>query len=82
MYELRACLAHGEIKATATGIAIKHITFDGKAEKQLPIRQMSRVEMLEAISELETAQRLLHHQLGQIKAMVTKKKPDPGSSPE
>ena len=80
VYESRAFLAHGEIKATGHGIAIRHITFDGKAEKQLPIKQMSRIEMLEALAEMEEAQRLLHHQLGQIKAMVAKK-PNPGSSP-
>lgn len=32
VYETRAFLAHGKIKATARGITITHITFDGKAE--------------------------------------------------
>ncbi len=73
VYETRAFLAHGEIKATARGVAIKHITFDGKSEKQLPVKQLSRVEMLEALADLEAAQRLLHHQLGQIKALAIKK---------
>ena len=89
VYEIRAPLAHGEIKPTANGITIRHIAFDGKAEKQLPIRQMSRLEMLEALAEMEEAQRQLHHQLGQIKALAAKakpqarckEKPNPGSSP-
>ncbi len=81
VYERRASLAHGKIKATPNGIVIRHITFDGKAEKEFPVKQMSRIEMLEALAEIEDAQRLLHHQLGQIKAIVAKKKPDPGSSP-
>lgn len=79
VYETRAFLAHGEIKATPQGIAIRHVTFNGKAETQLPIIQMSRIDMLEALAEMEEAQRLLHHQLGQIKALAAKK-PDPGSS--
>lgn len=73
VYETRAVLAHGEIKASARGVEIKHITFDGKSEKQLPAKQMSRVEMLEALADMETAQRLLHQQLGQIKALAAKK---------
>ena len=81
IYETRAFLAHGEIKATPQGIAIRHITFSGGTEKQPPIKVMTRIEMLEALAEMEEAQRLLHHQLGQIKAMVAKNKPNPGSSP-
>lgn len=81
VYETRAFLAHGEIKATSQGITIRHITFDGKAEKQLPVRHMARIEMLEALAEMEEAQRLLHHQLGQIKAMAAKNQLNPGSSP-
>jgi len=73
VYETRAFLAHGEIKATGQGIEIKHITFDGKFEKQLPVKQMSRVEMLEALADMEMAQRLLHQQLGHIKALAVKK---------
>jgi hypothetical protein len=81
VYETRAFLAHGKIEATPQGITIRHITFDGKAEKQLPVKQMSRIEMLQALAEMEEAQKLLHHQLGQIKALALKnKKPDPRSS--
>lgn len=79
VYEARASLAHGEIKATDHGITIRHIAFDGKTEKQLPIKQMTRIEMLGALAEMEEAQRLLHHQLGQIKALAAKQR-DPGSS--
>ena len=88
VYETRAFLAHGEITATAQGIKIRHITFDGTSEKCLPIKQFSRLEMNRVLAETEAAQRLLHQQLGHIKALVAKgkptetiKNPDPGSSP-
>ncbi|TAD81808.1 MAG: hypothetical protein EAY70_04415, partial [Sphingomonadales bacterium] len=80
VYETRAFLAHGKIEATPQGITIRLITFDGKAEKQLPVKQMSRLEMLQALAEMEEAQTRFHHQLGQIKALALKnKKPNPGS---
>lgn len=81
VYELRAHLAHGEIKATAQGISVSHITFDGKAETRHPPKTYTRLEMLEMLANIEAAQKSLHHQLGQIKALALKKKPGPGSSP-
>lgn len=81
VYEVRAPLAHAEIKATAHGIIISHITFDGKAETRHPPVTYTQPEMLEILAKIEAAQKSLHHQLGQIKAMALKKKPDPGSSP-
>lgn len=81
VYELRAYLAHGTVKASGNGVVIQHTTYDGKTENRLPPRQLSRVEMLKALMDLEAAQKSLHHQLGQIKALALKKKPDPGSSP-
>lgn len=72
VYETRAFLAHGEIKATPHGLTIRHITFDGKTEKQLA-KHFSRKEMLETLAEMETAQRRLHSHLGQIKALAAKK---------
>jgi hypothetical protein len=80
VYEARAFLAHGEIKATAQGITIRHISFDGHGEKQLPLRQMSRFEMLEVLADIEAAQKLLHNALGQIKALAKKMRTGPGSS--
>jgi hypothetical protein len=86
--ELRAYLAHGTVKAAGTGVVIQHEAFDGKAEKRLPPRQLSRFEMLTVLAELEEVQTQLHQQLGHIKALAGKakplkanKKPDPGSSP-
>lgn len=70
IYETRAFLAHGEIKATANGITIRHIAFDGKTEKQFALKQLSRFEMLQALAEMEAAQKLLHQQLGHIKALA------------
>jgi hypothetical protein len=89
VYELRAFLAHGHIKATPSGIVIEQITFDGKTETRLPPRHLTRIEMLDALAELERAQMLLHQQLGHIKAAaaiakptpIEPKKPDPVSSP-
>jgi hypothetical protein len=75
LYETRAFLAHGEVKATPHGIAIRHITFDGKAEQRLAPKQISRFEMLALLAEMEDAQKALHHQLGQIKAMARAVKP-------
>lgn len=88
VHELRAYLAHGTVKASGTGVVIQHVAFDGKTEKRLPPRQLSRIEMLTVLAELEEVQMQLHQQLGHIKAMAAKvkplkaaKKPDPGSSP-
>ena len=71
VYATRAYLAHGQIKAKPDGIAIDLLTFDGKAEKRLPMKQMNKFEVLEALAEIEKAQRLLHHQLGQIRALAS-----------
>jgi hypothetical protein len=84
VYEVRAHLAHGEVKATTDGIIVKHITFDGKVETQHPPKTYSRLDMLETLADIEKAQKALHHQLGQIKALAAKaaplqKQPDPGS---
>lgn len=89
VYELRAYLAHGTVKAARNGVVIQHMTFDGKTERRLPNRQITRVGMLELLADLEQAQRLLHQQLGHIKALArgakprtaAPPKPDPGSSP-
>jgi len=84
IYHARAPLAHAEIKATAHGITVSHITFDGKAETRHPAKTYTRVEMLEILANIEAAQMALHDQLGQIKALamkMKKKKPSPGSSP-
>ena len=70
VYETRACLAHGKIKATPNGITVTHIAFDGKAERPAPPRHISRFEMLELLAEIERAQTRLHQQLGQIKALA------------
>lgn len=82
VYETRAYLAHGEIKTTAQGINVSHITFDGKTETRHPTKGFTRFEMLEMLADIEAAQQSLHHQLGQIKALAFKsQKPNPGSSP-
>lgn len=79
IYQSRAPLAHAEIKATAHGISVNHVTFDGKAEKRHPPKNYTRIEMLEMLANIETAQKALHHQLGQIKALALKRtKPSPG----
>lgn len=70
VYELRALLAHGKITATAGGISISHITFDGKAENRAPARQLTRFDMLAELAAIEAAQKSLHQQLGQIKAQA------------
>lgn len=69
-YELRALLAHGKMKATAGGISITHITFDGKAEHRAPAKQLTRFDMLAELAAIEAAQKSLHQQLGQIKALA------------
>ncbi|WP_086607017.1 hypothetical protein [Erythrobacter donghaensis] len=81
VYEARAPLAHAEIRATEHGISVNHITFDGKAETRYPLKTYTRIEMLEILANIEAAQRSLHYQLGQIKALALKIKPNPGSSP-
>lgn len=75
VHELRAYLAHGTVKASGNGVVIQHATFDGKTEKRLPPRQLSRVEMLTVLAELEQVQTQLHQQLGHIKALAGKAKP-------
>jgi hypothetical protein len=77
VYETRACLAHGKIKATANGITIQHIAFDGKVEKVAPPRHFSRIGMLEILDEIEQSQLMLHQQLGHIKALAAQAKPIP-----
>ena len=81
VYEARAPLAHAEIKATAQGIIVSHITFDKQIETRHPPKSYTRLEMLEILANIEAAQTALHHQLGQIKALALRKKPSPGSSP-
>lgn len=68
VYEVRAFLAHGKITATAGGISISHITFDGNAEHRAPAKQLTRFDMLAELAAIEAAQKSLHQQLGQIKA--------------
>lgn len=81
-YDIRAHLAHGEITTTPNGITVTHITFDGKTETRHPAKHFTRIEMLTMLADIEAAQKSLHHQLGQIKALALKnKKPGPGSSP-
>lgn len=84
VYEARACLAHGRIKATPSGIAIIPVAFGGKAEGPAPPRQISKLDMLKLLAEIERAQIGLHNQLGQIKALAPSAAPlpkqaDPGS---
>jgi len=88
VHELRAYLAHGTVKASGNGVVIQHMAFDGKTQTRLPPRQLSRIEMLTVLAELEEVQAQLHQQLGHIKALARKakpmkanKKPNPGSSP-
>lgn len=81
VYEVRAYLAHGRVKTTPHGISVSHITFDGKAEIRHPAKDFTRLQMLEMLADIEAAQKALHHQLGQIKALALKKKPGPGSNP-
>ena len=81
VYELRARLAHGEVRATPHGISVSHTTFDGKAETRHPPKTYTRIEMLEMLASIEAAQRSLHHQLGQIKAIALKKMPSPDPRP-
>jgi hypothetical protein len=82
VYEVRAHLAHGEVKATAGGVSVTHITFDGRAETRHPPITYTRIEMLEVLADIEAAQKALHDQLGQIKALALRKKqPDPGQGP-
>lgn len=80
LHETRALLAHGVIKANGDGMTICHQSYDGKSEKQLPPKRLTRLEMLQALAELEAAQVSLHQQLGHIKALAKtakRKKPDP-----
>lgn len=81
VYKTRAHLAHGEVRATPHGISVSHITFDGKTETRHPPKNFTRLEMLAMLADIEAAQKALHSQLGQIKVIALKKKPDPGSSP-
>lgn len=75
VHELRAYLAHGTVKAAGTGAVIQHTTYDGKTENRLAPRQLSRIEMLTILAELEEVQSQLHQQLGHIKALASKAKP-------
>ncbi|ANK12418.1 hypothetical protein [Erythrobacter neustonensis] len=75
VHELRAYLAHGTVKASGSGAVIQLVAFDGKTGKRQPPRQLSRVEMLTVLAELEQVQIQLHHQLGQIKALAAQAKP-------
>lgn len=77
IYETRAILAHGTLKAVPDGIVIQLIAFDGKAEKRLPQQQVGQVDMLRLLGQIEAAQIALHHQLGQIKALAAKARPAP-----
>ncbi len=82
VYEVRAHLAHGKVEATNGGISVSHITFDGKAETRHPPKTYTRREMLEVLADIEAAQKALHHQLGQIKALALgRNKPSLGSNP-
>lgn len=75
VHELRAYLAHGTVKASGSGAVIQHFAFDGKTAIRLPARQLSRVDMLKILAELEEVQTQLHQQLGHIKALAGKAKP-------
>ncbi|MFO6446523.1 hypothetical protein ACLBKU_05195 [Erythrobacter sp. NE805] len=79
--ELRAHLAHGEVKATADGISVRHIAFDGKTETRHPQKTYTRLAMLHVLADIEAAQKSLHHQLGQIKTLALKKASNSGSNP-
>lgn len=79
VHETRAFLAHGIIKATSDGMSISHQTYDGKSEKQPAPKQLSRLEMLQTLAELEAAQISLHQQLGHIRALGKTVKPKPAA---
>jgi hypothetical protein len=86
VYDARASLAHGRIKATLNGITIIPVAFDEKAEGSTQQRQINKVDMLKLLAEIEHAQMRLHQQLGHIKALAPnatplQNQPDPGSSP-
>ncbi|MEY4836861.1 MAG: hypothetical protein RLZZ475_720 [Pseudomonadota bacterium] len=72
----RNFLAHARIDATQSGIVAHHYRFDGKQRGEpLPPKQLTRIEMLQLLAELEDAQRALHGQLGCIKAFAPVAKP-------
>ena len=76
LVQQRNFLAHARIEATKSGIVAHHYRFDGKQRGEpLPAKQLTRVEMLELLAELEDAQRALHGQLGCIKAFAPAAKP-------
>lgn len=85
----RNFLAHAKLKATQNGIAIEPIKLEIRKDMAPPPKALTRIEMLELLASLERSQQLLHHQLGQIKALAgtakpkanTKKTPNPGSNP-
>lgn len=79
--EERNWLAHALIEPTGDGIIARHISFDGKVEKQWPPRIRTRLEMRELLLKVESTQIRLLNQLGQIKAAIRQIKPDPGSTP-
>ena len=75
IYETRAYLAHGQTRARPDGIVIDLLTFDGKTEKRMPPKHISQMNMLKALAEIEQAQRLMHQQLGHIRALAPAAKP-------
>jgi hypothetical protein len=75
IYETRAYLAHGQTRARPDGIVIDLLSFDGKTEKRMPPKHISQMNMLKALAQIEQAQRLMHQQLGHIRALAPAAKP-------
>jgi hypothetical protein len=64
----RPCLAHGVMVANATGVAIQASSHDGTKRTIFTAQHFTRLEMLELLVRLDSAQTRLHQQLGQVKA--------------
>lgn len=75
--ESRNFLAHAKLNATQAGIAIEPIKLAIRNDMAPPPTTLTRIEMLEFLAGLERSQRLLHHQLGQIRALAAEAKPIP-----
>lgn len=77
--EDRNWLAHGTIGSTADGIVAHHISFDGKHRKTWTPRFQTRQQMQELLLKIESNQRHLSNQLGQIKKAAPTAKPLPAA---
>ncbi len=75
IYETRASMAHGRISVTPKGVTIRHRNFNGREEIRATARHLTRIEMFEVMVDMDRKQRLLHQQLGHIKALAPTAKP-------